>query len=186
VAPDVEFDAVLAAAISGERSALTELYRDLYPRVLRYLLVVEPVEADDLASETWLDVVGTLERFRGDRAGIRALALTIARRRALDLRRKRSRRKTDPRDPSDLVDVGATGNVEEEALSSLGAGWAIDVITSSLPREQAEVIVLRIIGGLDVATIASILGKRPGTVRVMQHRALRRLARALERKGVTP
>jgi DNA-directed RNA polymerase specialized sigma24 family protein len=36
-----------------------------------------------------------------------------------------------------------------------------------------------------VEAVAKIVGKRPGTVRVLQHRALRRLARVLERKGVT-
>jgi RNA polymerase sigma-70 factor (ECF subfamily) len=186
VALEADFHTVVSAAKSGAEWALTDLYRDLYPRVLRYLRAVEAVDAEDLASETWLDVVGSLARFRGERAGIRALALTIARRRALDLRRARTRRKTDPRDPSEFVEMGATGNAEEDALSSLGAGWAIEVITSSLPREQADVILLRVIGGLDVTTVATIVGKRPGAVRVMQHRALRRLARTLERKGVTP
>ena len=58
------------------------------------------------------------------------------------------------------------------------------------PRDQAEVILLRVVGGLDVGEVAAIVGKRPGTVRVLQHRGLRRLAEeiardALERRGVT-
>jgi DNA-directed RNA polymerase specialized sigma24 family protein len=42
-----------------------------------------------------------------------------------------------------------------------------------------------VIGQLDAETVGTILGKRPGTVRVMQHRALRRLASVLELEGVT-
>jgi RNA polymerase sigma-70 factor (ECF subfamily) len=84
---------------------------------------LEPIEAEDLACDTWLDVVHGLERFDGDETGLRAFSFTIARRRLLDLRRRRSRRRTGPRDPRELIEAGSTGNVEEEALSSLGTDW---------------------------------------------------------------
>lgn len=185
VVPERDFGAVLVAARRGEGWALAELYRDLYPRIVRYLGAVEPAEAEDVACDTWLDVVRALGRFHGDEAGLRALSFAIARRRASDLRRQRARRMTQPWERRALIQAGPTGNVEEEALSSLGAGWAIDLITSSLSSEQADVVLLRVIGDLDVATVARIVGKRPGTVRVLQHRALRRLARVLEKVGVT-
>jgi DNA-directed RNA polymerase specialized sigma24 family protein len=37
-----------------------------------------------------------------------------------------------------------------------------------------------VVAGLDIATVAEVTGRRPGTVRVVQHRALRRLAAALD------
>ena len=40
------------------------------------------------------------------------------------------------------------------------------------------------IAGLDAETVAEIMGKRPGNVRVLQHRGLRRLAMLLEADGV--
>lgn len=176
---------MLVAARNGEGWALTELYRALYPRIVRYVGAVEPAEAEDVACDTWLDVVRGLGRFHGGEVGLRAFSFTIARRRVLDLRRRRARRRTEPRDPRALIQAGPIGNVEEEALSSLGTDWAIDLITSSLSSEQADVVLLRIIGDLDVQTVAKIVGKRPGTIRVVQHRALRRLARVLHREGVT-
>jgi RNA polymerase sigma-70 factor, ECF subfamily len=185
MASDRDFEALLVAARSGDGGALSELYRALYPRMVRYLGALEPIEAEDLACDTWLDVVHGLERFDGDETGLRAFSFTIARRRLLDLRRRRARRRTEPRDPEGLIQAGPTGNVEEEALSSLGTDWAINLITSSLTSEQADVVLLRVIGDLDVETVAKIVGKRPGTVRVLHHRALRRLARTLERQGVT-
>jgi RNA polymerase sigma-70 factor (ECF subfamily) len=84
-----------------------------------------------------------------------------------------------------LIQIGALGNVEEEALSSLGTGWAINLIVSSLTSEQADVVLLRVIGDLDVDAVARIVGKRTGAVRVLHHRALRRLAKVLQREGVT-
>jgi RNA polymerase sigma-70 factor (ECF subfamily) len=47
------------------------------------------------------------------------------------------------------------------------------------------VVLLRVLAGLSVREVAAIMGKRPGTVRVLQHRALRRLAREVQREAVT-
>jgi RNA polymerase sigma-70 factor (ECF subfamily) len=45
-----------------------------------------------------------------------------------------------------------------------------------LTPDQADVVLLRVLVGLDVEQVANVLGKRPATVRVLQHKALRRLA----------
>ena len=58
-------------------------------------------------------------------------------------------------------------------------------VSATLAHDQAEVILLRVLGGLDVDQVAALLGKRPGTIRVMQHRGLRRLNAALETRSVT-
>jgi RNA polymerase sigma-70 factor, ECF subfamily len=179
------FEARLIAASAGSEWALTGLYRAIYPRIVAYLRGVEPADADDLASDTWLDVTGSLVRFRGDEQAFRAWAFTIARRRVSDLRRRRTRKRVEPMSPRLLAEAGGVGDAEEEAFASLGTDWAFDLIRSSLPRDQAEVVLLSVLGDLGAIEVARIVGKRPGTVRVMQHRALRRLARALEIQGVT-
>jgi RNA polymerase sigma-70 factor (ECF subfamily) len=51
------------------------------------------------------------------------------------------------------------------------------------PADQAEVVALRVLGGWEVAEVARIVGKRPGTVRVPAHRGLRRLAERWRRPG---
>ena len=53
---------------------------------------------------------------------------------------------------------------------------------AALPPDQGEVILLRVLAGLDVAEVAEMLGKKPGAVRVLQYRALRRLAEQLARE----
>jgi RNA polymerase sigma-70 factor, ECF subfamily len=57
-------------------------------------------------------------------------------------------------------------------------------LIAQLPRDQAEVVALRVLGGLGVAEVARITGKRPGAVRVLAHRGLRRLAKRLEAAGL--
>jgi RNA polymerase sigma-70 factor, ECF subfamily len=56
-------------------------------------------------------------------------------------------------------------------------------LVAELPADQAEVVALRVLGGLAVVEVARILGKRPGTVRVLAHCGLRRLAQRVEGLG---
>jgi RNA polymerase sigma-70 factor (ECF subfamily) len=179
-----DFEQTLEQARAGHGSALGELFRELYPRILRYLRALEPHEAEDLASDAWLDVANALPVFEGDENGLRALAFTIARRRLVDLQRRRARHPAIPIDAENVVEDGWIGDVEEEAMADLETEAALARV-ATLPPDQAEVILLRVIGGLPVADVALIVDKRPGTVRVIQHRALRRLAEQLEREGVT-
>ncbi len=179
-----DFERTLEEARDGHGSALSALFRDLYPRILRYLRALEPGEAEDLASEAWLDIANALRQFEGDERGLRALAFTIARRRLVDLQRRRARHPAVPIDAQGVVEEGWAGDVEEEAMTALATEIALARV-AALPPEQAEVILLRVLGGLPVADVAKIVAKRPGAVRVIQHRALRRLAEQMEREGVT-
>jgi RNA polymerase sigma-70 factor (ECF subfamily) len=72
--------------------AFSVLWRDTNPALLRYLRVVAPGAAEDIAADTWVQVVRGLAAFRGDEAAWRAWLFTIARHRAIDEGRRRSRR----------------------------------------------------------------------------------------------
>jgi RNA polymerase sigma-70 factor, ECF subfamily len=177
-------EAAIDASRSGDQVAVALIYRALYPRLLRYFVALEPSEAEDLASETWLDIATGLPRFVGDEQALGAWAFTIARRRLGDHRRKGARRATAPVEPSTMHLIGPTGDAEQEAEAELATAEAIRMI-GKLPPDQAEVILLRVLGDLPAAEVAKIVGKREGAVRVLQHRGLKRLAEGLEREGVT-
>lgn len=169
-----DFHAVLAAARDGAEWALARLYTDLQPNVLRYLMVHEPAAAEDLASEVWIGVARGLGRFSGGEDAFRAWVFTIARRRVADLHRKMARQPVVPVPPRELASLGTVGNVEDDAIATLPD----DVMSrlATLSPDQAEVLLLRVVADLSVSETANILGKRPGAVRILQHRALRRLA----------
>lgn len=181
---DQEFESVFLAARDGQGWALSELYRSLFPRILQYLEAVEPAEAEDIACDTWLDVVDGLERFEGNEAGLRTLSFAVARRRLLDVRRRRALGRA-PGSPGARTEAWPTNGDDETGVSPLGTDPAIDLITSSLTPEEADVVLLRVIGDLDVDAVAGIVGSGPSNVRLLQHRAVRRLARVLETEGVT-
>lgn len=179
-----QFECVLAAARTGGEWALSALYRDLHPAVLRYLYSQDPGDAEDLASEAWLDVARGLHRFDGDETAFRRWVFTIARRRLLDHLRSNAHRRTHPV-PVESLNYLEAPDCADEALAFASTRAALARLTS-LPRDQAEVVLLRVLADLDVAEVAKIVGKRPGTVRVLQHRALKRLAGELGASPVTP
>jgi RNA polymerase sigma-70 factor, ECF subfamily len=173
-----EFPDVLDAAAGGDEEAFGRLWRDLQPRLLRYFMVAAPAVAEDLASETWLGVVRGLGRFRGNEPAFRAWVFTIARHELLDWRRRAARRATEDLPANGLADQPAPDDPAAAALEGLATRAALSQV-ATLPADQAEAIVLRVVAGLGVDRVAAIMGKRPGTVRVLTHRGLRRLAERL-------
>jgi RNA polymerase sigma-70 factor (ECF subfamily) len=172
------FERVLAAAARGDERAFDVLWRELQPGLLRYLQVVAPRSAEDLASETWVDVIRGLSGFRGDERGFRSWTFTIARHRVTDDQRRAARRLADPLPAERLPERPATDDPASDAVERIATGQALALI-AELPPDQAEVIALRVVAGLEVAEVARIVGKRPGAVRVLAHRGLRRLAERL-------
>jgi RNA polymerase sigma-70 factor, ECF subfamily len=165
--------ALVAAAKGGDESAFRVLFRQVQPRLLRYLTVTAGAAAEDLAAETWLSVVKDLDRFHGDEAGFRAWVLTIARHRRVDLARARARDRSTPVESPPEHPAPDDVPAAVEAIVSTEAALAL---LAQLPPSEAEVVTLRVVVGLDVAAVAGVTGRRPGTVRVLAHRGLRRLA----------
>ena len=184
-----DFPAVLTAAQQGDEAAFATLWHDGQPALLRYLHVLAPDMAEDIAAETWTYVVRGLARFRGDERNWRAWLFTTARRRVIDQTRQVMRRPTTSLEAlpdltlADLPDLRSR-DAADLALENLATRAAIRVI-ANLPPMQAEVIMLRVVAGLDTETVAQLLGRTPGAIRIAAHRGLHRLASMLAEAGVT-
>jgi RNA polymerase sigma-70 factor (ECF subfamily) len=163
------------------------LYRDLNPALLRYLHGQHSDAAEDLASEVWLTVATKLASFEGDEAGFRSWVFTIARRRAIDHGRTRARRRTDIAASETFERRAGPDDTAAAGIEDLSTRTAVTRLTAGLPADQAEAVLLRVVAGFSVAEVAEIMGRSAGSVRVLQHRALRRLAAKLrpETEGVT-
>jgi RNA polymerase sigma-70 factor (ECF subfamily) len=177
-----EFAQVLDAARSGADWAVAVLYRDVNPPLLRYLQARAPDVADDLAGEVWMAVATKLAGFEGDESGFRGWVFTIAARRVIDHRRRRARRRTDPV-PNEVL---ATRQGAADITDDVSSQAAVRQLVAGLPPEQAEVVLLRVVGGFSAAEVAEMTGRSPGSVRVLQHRALQRLAQRFGQRAVTP
>jgi RNA polymerase sigma-70 factor (ECF subfamily) len=183
------FPDVLARARTGDPEALATVYRALNPGLERYLRGRAPEAAEDIAAETWIAVAESIGRFRGDEADFRGWVFTIARNRVIDAHRKDRRRpestelEADDEREAEGAGHGASDAAEDTALDALETEAVLELVRR-LPPDQADVIMLRVVAGLDTERVAAVLGKRPGTIRVLQHRGLRNLERLLgDRSG---
>lgn len=169
-------------AADGDASVdarVAEAYATVHRDVVRYLgAVVGRSVAEDVASQVWVEVVAGAGAFRGDASAFRRWVLATARRRALDHRRRWWQRSVVLRPPGAFeLDQPA---LDEETGEDVARAVAR---IKRLPGPQAEVILLRVLGGYSAEEVADLTGRTPGSVRVIQHRALRRLAKELEREG---
>ncbi|WP_369189855.1 RNA polymerase sigma factor [Streptomyces sp. R08] len=177
-AHDGELGAAVARAQQGDERAFAVAYRLVQPGLLGYLRGLVGDEAEDVASDAWLEIARDLGRFRGDGAGFRGWTATIARHRALDhLRRQRVRPRSAALE-QDVLELPGPHSTHDQALESLSTEYALGLVRG-LPRDQAEAVLLRVVVGLDGPGAARVLGKRPGAVRTAAYRGLRRLAREL-------
>ncbi|MGH9011649.1 MAG: RNA polymerase sigma factor [Acidimicrobiia bacterium] len=176
-----DFDQTLDAARLGDDRALAVLWQELQPALLRYLQAGDPDAAEDIASDTWLEVTRRLDRFSGGEREFRGWLFTIARHRLIDARRRAARQRTAPVEW--LPDRPGGDDPASDVLVDLSTRASLRLV-SELPPEQAEAVRLRVMAGLDTNQVAEIMGKQPGNVRVLSHRGLRNLARRLTRAHI--
>lgn len=179
--PPPGLDEALAAARRGDSSAFGTLYRETQPRLLRYATSLVGQDGEDVTAEAWLQIARDLPRFSGDVMGFRGWTATIVRNRAFDHLRALQRRPTTPLEEF-LLDRAAEPDTAVTATDNLGTAAALQLI-ASLPADQAEAVLLRVVIGLDATTAGHILEKRPGAVRVAAHRGLKNLAKMLAAQG---
>ncbi len=152
------------------------LWRTLHPPLLRYLAVRGNEAPEDVAAETWLHVVRDLGRFTGGVAEFRAWLFTVARHRAIDQGRARAARPAVPvADPAGAGDEPRAPSAEDAAADNEATAAALRLV-ASLPPDQAEMVMLRVVAGLEVSAVATLVGRSPGAVRVAVHRALKSLS----------
>ena len=153
--------------------------------LLRYLRSQGPDIADDVASDVWIAVSRQLARFVGDESGFRRWLFTIARRRLIEARRKQARQRSAavPADEIEQISragagAGARFAADDPAthvVDQVSAQQALGIVVADLTPDQAEVVLLRVVAGFGVAEVAAITDRTPASVRVLCHRALRRL-----------
>jgi RNA polymerase sigma-70 factor (ECF subfamily) len=171
-----DLTSAVQAAQEGDEAAFRQLYRALQPALLRYLTVLVGPDAEDVASESWLQIARDLDTFsRGD---VRAWAVKIARNRALDHLRRQRRRPAVPVPMQSLSHLPGADDTAARADEGMTTGRALALI-AALPQPEAEAVLLRVVVGLDSPSAARVLGKRAGAVRTAAHRGLRRLERLL-------
>jgi RNA polymerase sigma factor (sigma-70 family) len=178
------FSRILAAAQAGGEWAWRELYGATAPLLTRYLRARGVPDADDIVGETFIRVVRNIERFEGDEGRFRTWVFTIGRNLVVDDIRRRARHPADVATNDQLAAAGPTGDTEDDALRGLGSEH-VAAILEGLSPDQRDVLLLRILGGLTIAEIAEVVGKREGAVKMLQARGLTAIRREISIGAVT-
>lgn len=162
-----------------EVEAVAQLYRLHVGEIFRYCLfrVTDEAAAEDLTEEVFLNMVEALPGYVDRGIPFVAWLYRIARARVVDYHRRRARRQTDElattvADPTPGPEDQATWRAEIHGLQQAMVQLSDDYHT---------VLQLRFMEGYGLEETARQMGKTIGATKVMQHRALRRLARLLEK-----
>lgn len=171
---DADLRTALRRARRGDEDGFRLMYRAVQPGLLRFLRVLVGEDAEDVASETWLQVARDIDSFSGDVTDFRRWVVTIARNRATDLVRRQQRRPVVTEQLDTVQDLPSGDDTEIAVVASVSTEAALALI-ARLPRDQAQAVLLRVVLGFDANTAALVLGKRAGAVRTAAYRGLNKL-----------
>jgi RNA polymerase sigma-70 factor (ECF subfamily) len=176
--PTSRFVEWLDRARREDRHAFAQLYEATYRRVFGYLLarVGEQAAAEDLLQEVYLAALQAIGRFRGRTEGeFIGWLLKIAHAKVMD--RFRSQYRHPELQTSDVPSTGL-----KDPLDAIDERLRLDEISDALAQlteDQRNVVLNRMVLGLDLEETSKVMGKNVGSIKALQHRALAHLAKIL-------
>lgn len=165
-------------AAQHDRAAFGALYRRYVDRVYGYAfyLLGDHHDAEDATERTFLAALHAVGRFRDEGSTFRAWLFRIAHNQIVNALRSRGRRRSSSL--SVLTDVAADGDPAVDAGADDDAR-RLRAALAELSDDRRQVVVLRFVDGLSAREVGAVLGRSEGAIRVLQHRALRELARII-------
>jgi RNA polymerase sigma factor (sigma-70 family) len=170
-----DIDLMLAA--QRDPKFFSEVYRRYFRRIYAYCLrnVSNPVEAEDLASQVFVQSFRSLAQYRGGSVGswlFRIAYGTVVNyyrqsRPIVAIDDKLYEISSDAPEPLELI----MRDEQRERLKS---------VLSQLSEEERQLLALKIEGGLSSAEIADALGMKPGAIRTRLHRIIKRIRQLYE------
>jgi RNA polymerase sigma-70 factor (ECF subfamily) len=172
VTPTEQDDAALAVRASkGESAAFGLLYDRHVDAIYRYVYyrVRDDAEAEDLTSDVFMRALRAMPRYEPRQAFL-AWLYRIARNAVID-RARRGNRQVSFEDALEHPMADQVLDPDEQILATSDNATLRGALAQLTPLQQ-EVIVLRFLEGYSTHEIARIVGKREGTVRGIQFRAI--------------
>lgn len=172
---------LLEQAREYNAQALAEIYDRYAESIYRYLYryLGDAAQAEDLTSEVFLKLLQVLNTRQAPRDRLQGWLYRVAHNLAMDWFRRESKTAHWTLDER-LV---AEGDAPPTAVEKLQTRQQLLAAIGQLTLDQQQVILLRFGEGLKIAEVSQLLDKSEGAVKIMQHRAIKRLRKLLEVKG---
>ena len=165
------FERLLHAARRGDEGAWTRLYLELAPVLTGYLIGQGCKDAEDVTSETLLQVVRDLHRFDGSESKFRSWVFTIAHHRLIDHVRRSKSRPSEATEDRELDRQGPTDSFEDRTIANLGPA-ELEHLLRACTTDQRDVLLLRYVADLSLHDAAEVLGKEYNAVKALHRRGL--------------
>lgn len=160
------------------------LYERSFDALYAYLstLLDSPADVEDVVQETWKETIEDLPRYQlRENASFRGWLFAIAHNRATDHLRKHGRVEvTEPMELHSRLAELPSAEGDPNAWLSWVSDADLMAALRRLPTMPREVVVLRYVGDLDLAEIATVMGATESAVKQLHRRALIALRGRLE------
>jgi RNA polymerase sigma-70 factor, ECF subfamily len=173
-------DASLVAAIAaGDRDAMRILYNRHRIRVFRFAarLVGDIAATEDVVSEAFIEVWRQADRFEG-RSSVSTWIMSIARFKALSVRRRRPNMELDLQAAETVVDFALT---PEQVVLETDRRSQLRICLGRLSPDHRAIIDLVYYHDKTIEEVAEIVGAPKNTVKTRMFYARKRLAWLLSR-----
>ncbi len=174
-------------AQKGDAHAREELLADVHNRAFRYARArlhsfsQAASAAEDAAQEVCIAVLTSLGRYDDRGRPFEAYVYTICAYKVADVQRGVMRAPQPTDDIPERRDESAGPEDQVIGQDEAGRAWAL---LNELPDRERELLTMRLAVGLTAEETARSLGMTNGAVRVAQHRALGKLRKLMEARGV--
>jgi RNA polymerase sigma-70 factor (ECF subfamily) len=173
---------LVARALQGDSGAFGHLYDRYLNPLYRYIYyrVADRLEAEDLTETVFLKAWEAIHRLDPKGLNFQAWLYRIAHNTVVD--HFRSRKSEIPLE--NLTNLHHKGPTPEQEIQSKLEAARLARALSQLNPDQQQVIACRFIAGISHSETAEVMDLMEGHVRVLQHRALKRLKELLEEERV--
>ncbi len=166
-------------ACDGDRRAFAQLYDRFVDKIYRYIYykVGSLSDAEDLTAQVFLKAWEAIGTYQWTERPFSAWLYRIAHNLVVDY----FRTKRDLSSLDELPSLEERGPSLEELTQRHLTADTLRRAIARLTPDQQQVILLRFLEGYSTEQVAQIMGKQPGAVRTLQHRALAGLSGVFRR-----
>ncbi len=171
---------LIRAAVGGDSSAFGALYDRYHAMIYRFVMIKvgRREEAEDITHQVFLSAWQNVHTYKHKGYPFSSWLYRIARNQVIDHYRSRKGKSDVSIEKADPELFG----VETDYIGNLSAKIELERVRSAVGRlkpDYQDVIILRFVEDMSLKESAVALGKSEGAVKLLQHRAIRELKKAL-------